>query len=129
MLAACNHFDIYVVSPQRPSPPSDDTFIQTVYLFNSAVGLPSYFLGQSLQIILYFRCKTFSGTYRQGPWFIFFGVILTMVRYIPNLFDHYSIDSGWSFPTFIELLLAGILAGQAAIYPPASQQEDDNDAE
>lgn len=51
------------------------------------------------------------------------------IGYIPNLFDHYSIDSGWSFPTFIELLLAGILAGQAAIYPPASQQEDDNYAE
>ncbi|KJA18903.1 hypothetical protein HYPSUDRAFT_910810 [Hypholoma sublateritium FD-334 SS-4] len=111
LLAACNHFDIY-----------------TVYLFNSAVGLPSYFLGQSLQIILNFRCKTFSGTYRLGPWFMFFGVILTMVQHIPNLFDHYNIDSGWSFPTFIELLLAGILAGQAATYPPASQQED-SDAE
>ena len=124
MLAACNYLDIYVISPQGPSPPSEDTFVQAAYLFNSAVGVPSHFLGQSLQIILNFRCKTFSGSYRLGPWLMFFGVALATVQYIPNLFDHYNVDSGWSFPTLIQILLAGILAGQAAVYPPVSQQED-----
>ncbi len=124
MLAACNYFAIYVISPQGPSPPSEDTFVQAAYFFNSAFGVPSHFLGQSLQIILNFRCKTFSGSYRLGPWLMFFGVALATVQYIPNLFDHYNVDSGWSFPTLIQILLAGILAGQAAFYPPVSRQED-----